>query len=142
MITSKDGSKYAILSDILGDEDHLGDMDFKVTGTAKGITGCQMDIKIDGVTFEILRDALEQAKAGREFILGKMADAIEAHTREGEFACALLQAEQSDFVRVNGARGAQEEWAHAGRHITHAFGNGQAWENMAACTTGHDQCGG
>ena len=72
MITSKDGSKYAILSDILGDEDHLGDMDFKVTGTAKGICGCQMDIKIDGLSYEVLAEALEQARQGRAHILGEM----------------------------------------------------------------------
>jgi polyribonucleotide nucleotidyltransferase len=72
----KEGDDYVILSDIAGVEDHLGDMDFKVAGTANGITALQMDIKIAGVTFEILRDALEQAKAGREFILGKMNEVI------------------------------------------------------------------
>ncbi len=76
MITSKDGSKYAILSDILGDEDHLGDMDFKVTGTAKGITGCQMDIKIDGLSNEVLAEALEQARRGRAHILNAMNEVI------------------------------------------------------------------
>jgi polyribonucleotide nucleotidyltransferase len=74
----KEGDEYIVLSDIAGVEDHLGDMDFKVAGTERGITALQMDIKIAGVTFEILRDALTQAKAGREFILGKMAEAIEA----------------------------------------------------------------
>ncbi|MEI6447974.1 MAG: polyribonucleotide nucleotidyltransferase [Actinomycetes bacterium] len=78
----KEGDDYIVLSDIAGVEDHLGDMDFKVAGTKDGITALQMDIKIDGVTFEILRDALEQAKAGREFILGKMAEAIEAPSEE------------------------------------------------------------
>jgi polyribonucleotide nucleotidyltransferase len=73
-----DGQKFAILSDILGDEDALGDMDFKVTGTTKGITGCQMDIKVDGLPYEILEKALEQAKAGRLHILGEMAKTIEA----------------------------------------------------------------
>ena len=68
-----DGERHAILSDILGDEDALGDMDFKVTGTAKGITACQMDIKIDGLPYELLEKALEQAKAGRIHILGEMA---------------------------------------------------------------------
>jgi polyribonucleotide nucleotidyltransferase len=77
----KEGDDYVILSDIAGVEDHLGDMDFKVAGTAGGITALQMDIKIAGVTFEILRDALEQAKAGREFILGKM-NAVIDHSRE------------------------------------------------------------
>jgi polyribonucleotide nucleotidyltransferase len=72
----KEGEDYIVLSDIAGVEDHLGDMDFKVAGTERGITALQMDIKIGGVTFEILRDALEQALAGRRFILGKMAEAI------------------------------------------------------------------
>jgi polyribonucleotide nucleotidyltransferase len=72
----KEGDDYIVLSDIAGVEDHLGDMDFKVAGTEKGITALQMDIKISGVTFDILRDALGQAKEGREFILGKMAEVI------------------------------------------------------------------
>ncbi len=71
-----DGDKYAVLSDILGDEDHLGDMDFKVTGTADGITACQMDIKIKGLTYEILEKALEQAREGRMHILGKITETI------------------------------------------------------------------
>jgi len=74
----KEEDDYIVLSDIAGVEDHLGDMDFKVAGTERGITALQMDIKIAGVTFDILRDALEQAKEGRMMILGKMADAIEA----------------------------------------------------------------
>ncbi|AMD85204.1 polyribonucleotide nucleotidyltransferase [Capnocytophaga haemolytica] len=73
-----DGDKYAVLSDILGDEDHLGDMDFKVTGTKDGITACQMDIKIKGLTYEILEKALEQAREGRMHILGKITDTIDA----------------------------------------------------------------
>ena len=71
-----DNDKYAVLSDILGDEDHLGDMDFKVTGTVDGITACQMDIKVDGLSYEVLSEALEQAKAGRMHILGEMAKTI------------------------------------------------------------------
>jgi polyribonucleotide nucleotidyltransferase len=73
----KEGDDYIVLTDIAGVEDHLGDMDFKVAGTADGITALQMDIKITGVTFEILSDALEQANKGRQFILGKMAEAID-----------------------------------------------------------------
>jgi len=73
----KEGDDYIVLTDIAGVEDHLGDMDFKVAGTADGITALQMDIKITGVTFDILRDALAQANEGRQFILGKMAGAIE-----------------------------------------------------------------
>jgi len=73
----KEGDDYIVLTDIAGVEDHLGDMDFKVAGTKDGITALQMDIKITGVTFEILEDALEQANKGRQFILGKMAEAID-----------------------------------------------------------------
>jgi polyribonucleotide nucleotidyltransferase len=78
----KEGDDYIVLSDIAGVEDHLGDMDFKVAGTPDGITALQMDIKITGVTIEILRDALEQAKAGRAFIMGKMFEAIDAPAPE------------------------------------------------------------
>ncbi len=78
----KEGDDYIILSDIQGDEDHLGDMDFKVAGTEKGINALQMDIKITGVSFDILRDALAQAKKGREHILGIMADVIDAPRTE------------------------------------------------------------
>ncbi|MHB8658841.1 MAG: polyribonucleotide nucleotidyltransferase [Solirubrobacteraceae bacterium] len=74
----KEGEEYIILTDIAGVEDHLGDMDFKVAGTANGITALQMDIKITGVTFEIMRDALAQAKVARQFILGEMAKVIDA----------------------------------------------------------------
>jgi polyribonucleotide nucleotidyltransferase len=73
----KEGDDYVVLTDIAGVEDHLGDMDFKVAGSAEGITALQMDIKISGVTFDILRDALEQAHEGRQFILGEMAKAID-----------------------------------------------------------------
>ncbi|WP_259015720.1 polyribonucleotide nucleotidyltransferase [Emticicia fluvialis] len=78
LITNNETGKWAVLSDILGDEDHLGDMDFKVTGTEDGITACQMDIKIGGLSFEVLEQALMQAKQGRIHILGKMKEAIEA----------------------------------------------------------------
>ncbi len=71
-----DGDRYAVLSDILGDEDHLGDMDFKVTGTSEGITACQMDIKIKGLSYEILVKALQQARAGRLHILDKITETI------------------------------------------------------------------
>ena len=73
-----DGDRYAVLSDILGDEDHLGDMDFKVTGTSDGITACQMDIKVKGLSYEILVNALKQARDGRLHILGKLTDTITA----------------------------------------------------------------
>jgi polyribonucleotide nucleotidyltransferase len=76
LITEPGNKKYAVLSDILGDEDHLGDMDFKVTGTVDGITACQMDIKVDGLPYQILEEALEQARKGRLHILGEMAKTI------------------------------------------------------------------
>jgi polyribonucleotide nucleotidyltransferase len=78
MISDPETGEYAILSDILGDEDHLGDMDFKVTGTEKGITACQMDIKIDGLSYEVLKKALDQAKEGRLHILGKIKETLAA----------------------------------------------------------------
>ena len=81
LISDEGAVKYAVLSDILGDEDHLGDMDFKVTGTKDGITATQMDIKVDGLSYEILEKALLQAKEGREYILGKITECI-AEPRE------------------------------------------------------------
>jgi polyribonucleotide nucleotidyltransferase len=76
LITDTKTGKYAVLSDILGDEDHLGDMDFKVTGTKDGITACQMDIKVDGLSHQVLAEALTQAKEGRLHILGEMTKVI------------------------------------------------------------------
>ncbi|CAL1239950.1 polyribonucleotide nucleotidyltransferase [Candidatus Methylocalor cossyra] len=78
----KEGDRFAVLSDIMGDEDHLGDMDFKVAGTREGVTALQMDIKIDGITTEIMRQALEQAKIGRLHILDKMAEVLAAPRKE------------------------------------------------------------
>ena len=78
MISDSSTGRYAILSDILGDEDHLGDMDFKVTGTEKGITACQMDLKVDGLTYEVLKEALLQAKEGRLHILNEMKKTLSA----------------------------------------------------------------
>jgi len=87
----KEGDDFAVLSDILGDEDHLGDMDFKVAGSADGICALQMDIKIDGITKEIMQQALEQAKAGRNFILGEMNKVIsETNTEMSEYAPRYL----------------------------------------------------
>jgi polyribonucleotide nucleotidyltransferase len=82
LITDSESGKYAVLSDILGDEDHLGDMDFKVTGTADGITACQMDIKVKGLSYEILTKALMQAKDGRLHILGKLIETIDTPKAE------------------------------------------------------------
>ena len=81
LVMNEEG-KYAVLSDILGDEDHLGDMDFKITGTAEGITACQMDIKVDGLPYEVLTEALEQAKAGRLHILNKITETISEPRKE------------------------------------------------------------
>jgi len=92
----KEGSKFAVLSDILGDEDHLGDMDFKVAGTAGGITALQMDIKIQGITKEIMQVALAQAKEGRMHILGKMQEAVpHGRTELSDFAPRLIT------IRIN-----------------------------------------
>ena len=78
LISENKGTKYAILSDILGDEDHLGDMDFKTTGTVDGLTACQMDIKVDGLSYEILENALAQAHEARMYILGKILECMPA----------------------------------------------------------------
>src|SRR5690606_18939661 len=87
----KEGNKYVVLSDILGDEDHLGDMDFKVAGSAEGISALQMDIKMDGITEEIMKVALAQAKQGRLHILGELSQALTAPRSElSEFAPRLL----------------------------------------------------
>lgn len=82
LITDEKTGKYAVLSDILGDEDHLGDMDFKVTGTDKGIVGCQMDLKINGLKWEVLRAALEQAKDGRLHILNEIKKTLSVPNEE------------------------------------------------------------
>ncbi|MGE8231709.1 polyribonucleotide nucleotidyltransferase, partial [Stenotrophomonas hibiscicola] len=87
----KEGDRFVVLSDILGDEDHLGDMDFKVAGTAEGISALQMDIKIEGITEEIMKQALQQAKAGRLHILGEMAHGLTAPREElSDYAPRLL----------------------------------------------------
>ncbi len=92
-----EGDRWAVLSDILGDEDHLGDMDFKVTGTAEGITACQMDIKVRGLSFEILTKALMQAKAGRAHILGEMLKTLDQpRTDISAFAPRILKMEISN----------------------------------------------
>jgi polyribonucleotide nucleotidyltransferase len=82
LISDAESGKYAVLSDILGDEDHLGDMDFKVTGTSEGITACQMDIKVKGLGYEILVNALKQAREGRLHILGKITETISSANEE------------------------------------------------------------
>jgi polyribonucleotide nucleotidyltransferase len=114
----KEGDDYVVLTDIAGVEDHLGDMDFKVAGTNDGITALQMDIKITGVTFEILTDALEQARRGRLFILDKMAEAIDGPREKlSEYAPAIetikIDPEKIGAVIGKGGetiRGMQEEF--------------------------------
>lgn len=96
----KEGDKFAILSDILGLEDHLGDMDFKVTGTAKGLTALQMDIKIGGITRELMGAALEQAKAGRLHILGKMTEALAAPRPELKPHAPRIEMIQIDVDKI------------------------------------------
>jgi polyribonucleotide nucleotidyltransferase len=99
MISNEKG-EYAILSDILGDEDHIGDMDFKVTGTANGIVGCQMDIKVDGLSYEVLAEALKQAREGRLHILGEMNKEISKPAADLKpFAPRMEMMEiESDFI--------------------------------------------
>ncbi len=96
----KEGDDYIVLTDIAGVEDHLGDMDFKVAGTERGITALQMDIKITGVTFDILRDALSQAKEARTFILGKMADVIQAPREQLSQFAPRIQTIQIDPSQI------------------------------------------
>jgi polyribonucleotide nucleotidyltransferase len=96
----KEGDDYVVLTDIAGVEDHLGDMDFKVAGTERGITALQMDIKITGVTFEILRDALAQAKEARTFILGKMAGVIETPREQLSQFAPRIQTIQIDPSQI------------------------------------------
>ena len=100
LISDPESDKYAILSDILGDEDHLGDMDFKVAGTRDGITATQMDIKVDGLSYEVLAKALEQARVGRLYIMDKLTDTI-AEPREDfrPFVPRIVQITiPSDFI--------------------------------------------
>jgi polyribonucleotide nucleotidyltransferase len=96
----KEGDDYIVLTDIAGVEDHLGDMDFKVAGTERGITALQMDIKITGVTFDILRDALSQAKEARTFILGKMADVIKTPREQLSLYAPRIQTIQIDPSQI------------------------------------------
>src|SRR5258705_9910362 len=101
----KEGDDYIVLTDIAGVEDHLGDMDFKVAGTAEGITALQMDIKITGVTFEILSDALQQAHEGRQFILGKMAEAIDGPREEMSPYAPRIEAIKIDPEKIGAVIG-------------------------------------
>ncbi|HEV7528778.1 MAG TPA: polyribonucleotide nucleotidyltransferase [Solirubrobacteraceae bacterium] len=96
----KEGDDYVVLTDIAGVEDHLGDMDFKVAGTERGITALQMDIKITGVTFDILRDALTQAKSARTFILGKMAETIQTPREQLSQFAPRIQTIQIDPSQI------------------------------------------
>jgi len=114
----KEGDDYVVLTDIAGVEDHLGDMDFKVAGSEDGITALQMDIKITGVTFEILSDALEQARQGRLFILGKMAETIDAPREKLSVYAPAIETIKIDPEKIGAVigkggetiRGMQEEF--------------------------------
>jgi len=101
----KEGDDYIVLTDIAGVEDHLGDMDFKVAGSAEGITALQMDIKISGVTFDILRDALEQALKGRLFILEQMAKAIDGPREQLSPYAPRIEAIQIDPEKIGAVIG-------------------------------------
>ena len=101
----KEGDDYIVLTDIAGVEDHLGDMDFKVAGTSEGITALQMDIKITGVTFDILRDALEQAQNARMTILGKMTEAISQPREELSQYAPRISAIQIDTEKIGAVIG-------------------------------------
>ena len=105
----KEGKDFSVLSDILGDEDHLGDMDFKVAGTKSGITSLQMDIKITGITFEIMEKALDQAKGGREHILGEMDKALKVSRKEFSKhtpKMEIVKVDKKDIATVIGKGGA------------------------------------
>ena len=105
----KEGDEFSVLSDILGDEDHLGDMDFKVAGSADGVTSLQMDIKINGITFEIMEKALAQAKQGRLHILNEMAKAIGESNKElSQYTPRMetIQVDKKDIATVIGKGGA------------------------------------
>ena len=123
MISDSETGKYAILSDILGDEDHLGDMDFKVTGTEKGITACQMDIKVDGLSYEVLKKALLQAKEGRLHILNEMKKTI-AESRDDlkpnapRSVIIMIEKEMIGAVIGPGGKVIQEIQAETGATIT------------------------
>jgi len=118
-----DGSRHAILSDILGDEDFLGDMDFKVTGTAKGITATQMDMKVDGLPYEVLAQALEQARQGRLHILNEMLKVLDAPRADYKphaprIITITIPKESIGAVIGPGGRVIQEIQAETGAHIS------------------------
>src|SRR6202051_731554 len=139
----KEGDDYIILTDIAGVEDHLGDMDFKVAGTKDGITALQMDIKITGVTFEIMRDALAQAKVAREFILGEMTKVIDTPRSElSKYAPGIssvkIDPEKTGLLIGKGGetiRALQEEFesqidvAEDGQVLVYAA-NGERWDEL------------
>ncbi len=137
LITDNASGKWAVLSDILGDEDHLGDMDFKVTGSEKGITACQMDIKIGGLSFEVLEKALEQAKAGRLHILGKMKEAL-AETRPDlkphapRAETIIIEKEFIGAVIGPGGKIVQEIQRESGATVTIEEKNGKGYVSVFA----------
>jgi polyribonucleotide nucleotidyltransferase len=123
LITDSKTGKYAILSDILGDEDHLGDMDFKVTGTSKGITACQMDLKVDGLPYEVMQEALHQAKQGREHILREMTQVIseprtELKPHAPRVTVIMIERDQIGSVIGPGGKIVQEIQRESGATVT------------------------
>ncbi len=124
LVTDPDSDRFTVLTDIQGIEDALGDMDFKVAGTSDGVTAIQMDIKVKGITPEIMRQALEQAHAGRQFILGKMLETISTPREEmSKFAPRVLRIkinpEKIGLIIGPGGkniRSLQEDTEHEDRH--------------------------
>jgi polyribonucleotide nucleotidyltransferase len=132
-----DGVKYAVLSDILGDEDHLGDMDFKVTGTEKGITACQMDLKVEGLSYDVLTEALDQARRGRLHILGEMAKAISAvrpDLKPHAPRAHVIKIEQSQIGAVIGPGGkvVQDIQKESGATVNIDEHDGAGWVSIFA----------
>ncbi len=132
-----DGDKYAVLSDILGDEDHLGDMDFKVTGTEKGITACQMDLKVEGLSYDVMIEALEQARKGRLHILGEMQKAIEAvrpDLKPHAPRAHVIKIEQSQIGAVIGPGGkvVQDIQKESGATVNIDEHDGAGWVSIFA----------
>jgi polyribonucleotide nucleotidyltransferase len=134
---SSEGAKYAVLSDILGDEDHLGDMDFKVTGTEKGITACQMDLKVEGLSYDVLIEALEQARRGRLHILAEMKKAIDAvrpDLKPHAPRAHVIKIEQSQIGAVIGPGGkvVQDIQKESGATVNIDEHDGAGWVSIFA----------
>ncbi len=137
LIVNDKNNKYSILSDILGDEDHLGDMDFKVTGTMDGITACQMDIKVDGISYELLAEALNQAKTGRIHILNKILETIPGPREDYKpnaprIEKLVIKKEMIGALIGPGGKIIQQIQADTGASITIDEMNGQGFVDIVA----------